>query len=45
MSKWVSKKLQEKVVAIRVHEKKQIGMVLTHDKKDKLLNFRFRYRM
>ena len=45
MSSWATPKLRKKCKDFRLDEKKQIGMVLTHDKKGKLLKYRFRYKI
>jgi hypothetical protein len=45
MSSWAPKELRAKVEGYRVHKKKQIGMILTHDKNDDLIDFKFRYEV
>ena len=38
MKDWVTRELWETYESVRIHIKKQIGMILTHDKKGNLLD-------
>jgi hypothetical protein len=43
MKRYATKALRQQVEATRVHILKQKGLVLTHDKRGRLIDFKIRY--